>query len=345
MDVHKATVVVVVLNEIGKCIYQAVIPTSTEALRSFVKGLGGDIHLTFEEGTQAGWLYDLLKPLVAELIVCDPRHNKKRYASSKNDKLDAHYLAELLRTKALKAIYHGEKSTRSLKELCRSYQSLVADSVRVMNRIKAIYRGQGTSCSGKSVYGAMRQQWLAKVTDPGRRKRAEFLYSEMDYLKELRRQSKELLIAESRKHKPLKALLTVPGLGPVRAAQIIAIIAHAERFGHKRQLWAYCGLNVLTHTSADHEIKNGIIYKKNKGKATRGLSWTYNREMKALLKAAALDAIKREPFKDIYQKMIDRGLKAEVARVAIARKLASIVLCLMKKGESFDPKYLIDQVA
>ena len=345
IDVHKATIVVVVLNEEGKIICQTVIATRGEAIRSFIKGLGGIIYLTLEEGTQASWLYDLLKPLVAKLIVCDPRHNRKRYASSKNDYLDAYNLAELLRTDSLKAIYHGEQSTRALKELSRSYRGLVNDSVRVMNRIKAIYRGRGISCSGKSVYGPNRDQWLAKITDPGRRKRAEFLYSELDHLRELRRQSKELLIAESRKQKALKDLLTVPGLGSVRAAQLIALIAHAERFGHKRQLWAYSGLNVLTRSSADHEIKNGIIYKKNKGKTTRGLSWTYNREIKAILKATVLDAIKREPFKSIYQRMIDRGLKSEVARVALARKLASIILCLMKKGESFDPKRLIDQVA
>jgi Transposase IS116/IS110/IS902 family./Transposase. len=345
MDVHKSTIVVVVLDEKGKIICQAIIPTTGEAVRSFIKGLGGIIHLTFEEGTQAAWLYDVLSPLVAELVVCDPRYNKKRYASSKNDKVDARHLAELLRTSALKGVYHGEKSTRALKELSRSYQGLVSDSVRVMNRIKAIYRGRGINCSGTSVYGPLREQWMAKLTDPGRRKRAEFLYSELDHLRELRRQSKELLIKESKKHKALKSLLTVPGLGPVRAAQIIAIIAHPQRFGHKRQLWVYCGLSVLTHSSADHEIRNGIIYRKNKGKTTRGLSWTYNREMKALLKATALDAIKREPFKGIFQKMIDRGLKTEVARVAIARKLASIILCLMKKGESFDPKHLTDQVA
>jgi transposase len=345
MDVHKATITVIVVDEKGKIIFQAVIQTTAAAIRALIKGLGGIIHVTFEEGTQAGWLYDLLSPLVAEVIVCDPRYNRKRYASSKNDRLDAHHLAELLRTNALKAVYHGEKSTRGLKELSRSYQGLVSDSVRVMNRIKAIYRGRGISCSGKSVYGPKREQWLAKLTEPGRRKRAELLYSELDHLKELRKQSKELLIEESKKHKAVKSLLTVPGLGPVRAAQIMAIIAYPQRFGHKRQLWAYCGLSVLTHTSADHEIREGIIYKKNKGKTTRGLSWTYNREIKALLKATALDAIKREPFKDIYQKMIDRGLKAEVARVSIARKLASIILCLMKKGESFDPKHLIDRVA
>jgi hypothetical protein len=33
------------------------------------------LHLTFEEGTSAAWLYDLLKPHVTKLLVCDPRKN------------------------------------------------------------------------------------------------------------------------------------------------------------------------------------------------------------------------------------------------------------------------------
>jgi transposase len=122
-------------------------------------------------------------------------------------------------------------------------------------------------------------------------------------------------------------------------------VAYPQRFGNKRQFWSYCGLSVLEYTSADHEFRDGVIRKKNKGKTTRGLTWCYNRRLKTILKAASLEAIKRDPFKSIYQKMIDRGLRAEVGRVAIARKMAAIILSLMKKGESFDPKHLIKEVA
>jgi transposase len=345
-DVDKATIVSCILDKDGKTLSESIIRMNRDVIRDFVKGIGGTVHLTFEEGTQAGWLYDLLKPLVSELIVCDPRYNKGRYAASKSDKLDARRLADLLRTKSLKAVYHGEKSTRALKELSQSYEAIVSDSVRVMNRIKAIYRGRAISCSGGAVYSVrMREKWLSQLKEPGVRKRAEFLYSELDHLRELRKESKEALIEESKKHMVRRHLLTVPGLGSVRVAQIIAIVAYPQRFGNKRQFWTYCGLSVLEHTSADHEFKDGTIRKKNKRKTTRGLTWCYNRQLKMIMKGAALEAIKREPFKSIYQRMTDRGLKPEVARVAIARKMAAIILSLMKKGESFDPKHLIKEVA
>src|SRR6266542_1251942 len=73
MDVHKANVVIGMRDGGGKMIGRAVVETKAQTLRDYVRGLSGTVHLTLEEGTQAAWLYDLLKPLVAECIVCDQR--------------------------------------------------------------------------------------------------------------------------------------------------------------------------------------------------------------------------------------------------------------------------------
>jgi len=75
LDVHQATTSIAVLDSNGKLLSQSTIQTSAPQIRDFIGGLSGAVHLTFEEGTQAVWLYDLIKPLVAELIVCDPRQN------------------------------------------------------------------------------------------------------------------------------------------------------------------------------------------------------------------------------------------------------------------------------
>ncbi|MGC1296274.1 MAG: hypothetical protein WA869_14660, partial [Alloacidobacterium sp.] len=49
----------------------------------------------FEEGTWAAWLYDLLKPHVSEVVVCNPRKNALLKDGSKSDRIDARKLAEL----------------------------------------------------------------------------------------------------------------------------------------------------------------------------------------------------------------------------------------------------------
>jgi transposase len=98
------------------------------------------LSVTFEEGTWAGWLYDLLKPHVDKLVVCNPRKNALLKDGNKSDRIDARKLAELLRINHLKPVYHGETGIRMLRELSRSYLTIVKDLTRVMNRLKALYR-------------------------------------------------------------------------------------------------------------------------------------------------------------------------------------------------------------
>jgi hypothetical protein len=101
------------------------------------------VRITFEEGTWAAWLYDLLKPHVREVVVCNPRKNALLKNASKSDRIDARKLAELLRGKHLKPGYHGEQGLRTLKDLARSYLNISKDVTPVMNRPKALYRSWG----------------------------------------------------------------------------------------------------------------------------------------------------------------------------------------------------------
>src|SRR5713226_4191333 len=121
MDVHQASIVIAVLNGAGKVVMESIIETGADTVRNFIKQLRGKVYVTFEEGTQATWLYDLMRGLVAEVVVCDPRHNKLLQTGNKSDRVDARKLAELLRQGSLQAVYHGDKGTRTLKELGRNY--------------------------------------------------------------------------------------------------------------------------------------------------------------------------------------------------------------------------------
>ncbi len=75
MDVHQATISVAVLDSAGKLILESVLETKAATILQFIGGLRGSLLVTFEEGTSAAWLYDLLKPHVANVLVCDPRKN------------------------------------------------------------------------------------------------------------------------------------------------------------------------------------------------------------------------------------------------------------------------------
>src|SRR5450759_1472298 len=117
MDVHTETISIAVLNSACKLVMESVIETKALTIIQFVQGLRGDLHVTLEEGTWAAWLYDLLRPHVNQVLVCDPRKNALLKVGNKSDRIDARKLAELLRGGHLSSVYHGEHGVRTLKEL------------------------------------------------------------------------------------------------------------------------------------------------------------------------------------------------------------------------------------
>ena len=138
----------------------------------------------------------------------------------------------------LRPVYHGENGLRTLRELGRSYQTIGKDLTRVMNRLKALYRGWGIPCGGTQVYAARaREEWLNKLPQAGVRRRAELLYQQLDGLQALRREVRPEFLAESRKHKAAKLLRQIPCIGPIRAARLIGLMQTPHRFRSKRQLW------------------------------------------------------------------------------------------------------------
>ncbi len=341
MDVHKATIVIAVLNGDGKLIMESIIETKAATILGFIDGLRGTVHVTFEEGTLSHWLYHLIKGRVARVIVCDPRNNKLLGAGNKGDRVDARKLAELLRAGLLRPVYHEEHGMEKLKELVRSYQSLVGDSTRIMNRIKAVFRGRGIACTGREVYRAdRRDQWLEKLSEPGRQQRAGQLYEQLDFLRGQRQQAKQAMISESRQQKASRLLRTISGLGPVRVALLLAVVGSPHRFRTKRPLWKYIGLAVITRTSAEYEVINGRIQKSKKAVATRGLNNNYNHTLKEVFKSAATHGQRHEPWKRYYEALIAQGMPAELARVTLARKIAAVTLSVWKKGERFDAEKL-----
>ena len=127
LDVHQATIVVAVTDSTGKLVMESILETEAATILQFFAGLRGTLSVTFEEGTWSAWLYDLLNPHVDKLVVCNPRKNALLKDGNKSDRIDARKLAELLRGNQLKPVYHGETGVRMLRELSRSYLTIVKD--------------------------------------------------------------------------------------------------------------------------------------------------------------------------------------------------------------------------
>jgi len=343
LDVHQATTVASVREESGRVIARTILPTEEPALVEFFGGMRGSIQVTFEEGTQAQWLHDLLSSQLDRVVVCDRRGQRRQ--GNHGDQVDADRLSDELRRGGLRAVYHGSAERLALKEFARTYQNLVEDSTRVMQRLKALFRARGIKTSGKHVYHPReRAEWLAKLPDRAVRFRAAALYAELDVLRELRPKAKAAMVAEARRDPAWPVLLGIPFLGPVRVSLLMATLRTPWRFRTKRNLWSYCGLAVVTHTSSEYILVDGRPRRRRRAPMTRGLNRNHNRLAKNIFKGAATAAATRPgPLQDFYLEIIARGMREELARVTLTRKLAALTLRLWKTGEHYDPAKLTMQ--
>jgi len=338
LDVHQSTTVASVREESGKVVMSATVPTTEKAIVALLRSWPR-VHVAFEEGTQAQWLHDVLRDKVERVVVCNLRG--KGALANKDDRIDADHLSEQLRLGGLKAVFHGAPEMLSLRELVRNYNNLVEDSTRVMQRIKAIFRARAILTPGVSIYRpSQRKQWLARLSG-GARVRAESLLTQLDTLLELRPKAKAAMIVAARRQPGWKVLCAIPFFGPVRVAQLQAIVRTPFRFRTKRNLWPYAGLAVVRHSSANQEFRNGKLQRSRKAPMTRGLNRNHNPLLKAIFKGAANAAAATPgPLNDYYQASVSRGVDKELAKVTLARKIAAVALRLWKKGEVFDPKKL-----
>jgi len=339
LDVHQATISAAVLDSTGKLVFECIMETKAATILQFIHGLRGSLHVTFEEGTCAAWLHDLLKPHVTQVLVCDPRKNALLKAGNKSDRIDARELADLLYLNKLHPVYHGETGIRALQEAARSYLALTRDTTRVMNRLKALYRSWAIPCAGQRVYAPRyRSEWLAKISAAGVRRRAEIYYQQLDALRSLREQVRRDLLAEGRKHSAMKLLRQIPSIGPIRAVLLIALMQTPHRFRTKRQLWAYCGLALKTSSSGEYRIVEGRLKRSKKFLAIRGLNQNHNHDLKNIFKGAATRAAAVPgPCQEFHAGLLVRGMKPTMARLTLARKIAAITLIVWKKGATAAP--------
>lgn len=344
LDVHRDTISVAVLDSRGKLIFDQVIPTTEAAVLDLLELLRGKLHVAFEEGTSAHWLQGLLRPHVAQVLVCDPRKNDRR--GTKSDRIDARELADLLRCGRLSPVFHQDCGLRPLQELARTYLVLTKDQTRVMNRIKAIYRSWAIACTGQSCYGPrQRDAFLLQLPDAAVRGRAKIFYQQLDSLLVLRQKVRQQLLREGRKHPALRQLRQIPYIGPLRAILLIVFIQTPYRFRTKRQLWAYCGFGLETRDSGEYRFRQGKLERKRQPTVV-GLNRNHHHLLKYVLKSVAARCCAGSgPVRDFAQHLLDQGMRPEMVRLNVARKIAALVLVLWKKGVDFDPQYLKPQTA
>jgi len=337
LDAHSQSCTLAVMGPSGKRLKSLVVETNGQALVEALRGIPGPIHLCLEEGTQSAWLHELLSPHVAELVVVMPPKSK----GAKDDLRDAWTRADELRTGAIETrVYKAPQHLAALRSAVRAYGFAVRDVVRAKNRLKSVFLSRGL-LTPASIYAAtQRQPWLEKLKPPYRQL-AEWLGRQLAQLEPLREEAEEWLLKETKTHPITRTLQTAPGMGPIRTAQLVAIAANPERFRRRQQFWSYCGLSIVTWSSSDWVRGKDNKWERSQVQQTRGLTRKRQPLLKSVFKGAATTVITQlpdHPLHKDYLRMLEAGIKPNLAKLTLARRIAATVLSMWKHKEVYDPK-------
>jgi transposase len=346
IDVHKDSCTVAVMGPSGKRIRCEVVETNGAALVELIRLIPKERRVCIEESGQSAWLREILQPHVSEVVVEGTTERKDR-SQQKNDEKDAWGLADRLRTGTVKnRVFGAPRELSELRDAVRAYGIVVRDLVRTKNRLQAIYRSRGIAVEGDAIYRKDdREEQLAKLPE-GRRLLAELLSRELDAQEALKAEAEERVEAKAQAHPTVARLMTVPGLGLIRAAQVVAIGITPKRFRTLRQFWSYCGLAVVMHTSSDWVRQDGRWIRSDNVSKTRGLTRKRQPTLKAVFKGAAtvvVGRMKEHPLTSKYQQLCDAGTKPSLAMLTIARKLAATVFAMWRNEEAYDPGHRASQ--
>jgi transposase len=312
IDLHKQDLVMAVEDEHGPvgrarriaCRDVDAILAAVERWRPF--------RAVVEASASYRWLYDLLSPQ-GEVVLAHPlRLRAITAARAKTDRLDAALLARLLRANLIPAAYVPPARYQTLRDLTRCRARLSYGATLAKNQVHALLARANVHPPFKTPFGKRGRRWLAGLDLglAGNLTRDELLRRLEHYGREVAALDGHLerLAAE---FPEAAALEVLHGIGRYSALLIVAEIGEPERFRNTRQVGAYAGLTARVHQSGNTEHRGGISKQ-----GSRWLRW--------ILVQAAMKLVRRdERLENFYQRVRKRAGR-NVARVAVARKLAGI---------------------
>ena len=239
LDAHSSTSTFAVVDENGQCVLRETVKTSEQSLVHVINRINGERHMTFEESTISQWLYLQLKDKVDNLLICNPTYVAKKQGA-KTDFRDALHLAQELRTNHLQPVFHDTSHWMEIRTTVSGYLDIVEEIVRFKNRLKAVFRSEAIPTDENSFY--KNKTRIKELKNPSAKFVAEKLFDQIEFLELEKDKYKEVFERNRKKYRPIRNLMTIPGISIIRANIIAAIVCQPARFENKHRFWGYCML-------------------------------------------------------------------------------------------------------
>jgi transposase len=334
LDLHSGRSVLGSMDHDGQWLGWSRFRTEPEELQRQVRALGSEVRLTLEASALTRWAVALLRPLVEELIVCEPRHNRLIAANpSKHDEQDVADLCLLLRLGKLQEVWMGQDRQRQIhRELVYELLNWRDAQRELKALLKARYRQWGVlRVEGTGVFSrTLRENYLRQLPGEEETRMLRRLYAQHDHALEQWQETLREVRRVGRQFWEIAQFKKVPGIGEIGAHVFSAIIEEPGRFGSRQKLIKYARL-AITDRSSDGKP---LGYKRLERRGHRELkTLSYHAWRTACKSTTADNAVQR-----FYRQSLERIHDVRHARLNTQRKILEALWRLWLRHEPFDPK-------
>lgn len=325
LDVHQ-TFCEVAIREAGTTRSAGRVATNREALELFAGSLCSTDEVALEVTGPAMEIARILEPHVARVVVANAQDVRAiSHARVKSDRFDARTLAELLAAGMLEGVWIAMPEIQALRRRVARRAALVRQRTRAKNEVHAtLARCLLGRAPVTDLFGVDGREWLQaqqlgveeEETIAGCLRQIDFLDGEVAAID---RQLAQWAVSSA----DAKRLMTIPGVGAGVAVTLLAAIGDIARFPTARHLVAYLGLDPKVRQSGEEAPRHGHISKRGNGHA------------RMVLVEAAWQALRQPGPLRAFGERVRARRGAQVAAVAVARKLACLAWQLLTDQDDY----------
>ncbi len=310
----------------GACWSGPRVRSTPEDLEVFAQSLGPEDQVVLEATGGALAIARILEPHVARVVMANPMAVRAiATAKAKTDRLDARTLAKLLAAGFLPAVWLGDERTRLLRRLVSRHAQLIRQRTRAKNQVHAVLqRTLKGRPPASDLFGKRGRAWLAEQDLPAdERETVQAALRHVDFLDGELRLVDRTIAEQVLSWPEVRRIMTIPGMGAMAAAGVMAAVGDIRRFPTPRHLVAYLGLDARVRQSGSAPARHG------------GISKQGSSEARHLLVEAAWAAIRTPGPLRAFGERIRARRGANIATVAVARKLAVLCWHLLTREEDY----------
>jgi transposase len=318
-----------VMDGRGKVISQGQVANNAEAVKVFLNraGVNGESAAVMEATRNWTVMHDWLEELVDEVHLAHPLKVKAiAEAKIKTDKIDAGILAHLLRSDLVPEAYVPAPAAREARNVLRQRMFFVRVRTMIKNRIWGLldrYPDLAESRPCKELFSKQGLAWMETL--PLKERDREMLDEDLKLyhaLEERISQSEQLVQKMAEGDRRVELLRTIPGIGKFFAVLIANEVDDISRFATEKKFFSYIGIVPSTYSSGGRTFHGRLTKQGNKY-----LRWA--------LVEAIWPAVRSDPELGAYYQKVKAGKGANPAKIATARRLATIIYRVLSRERSY----------